>query len=69
MLPRWLYESLPIAYVIIGVAVLVFESAGFVNGAIDPTVGFLSGLLCAVTGLMIMAMRDAYRAHARREHA
>jgi len=69
MLPRWFYESLPIAYVIIGVAVLAFESAGFGNGAIDPTVGFLSGLLFALAGLMILAMRDAYRAHVPAERA
>jgi len=67
MLPRWLYESLPVAYVVIGVAALVYESTGFINGAIDPTVGFLAGLLCALTGLMVLAMRDANRIHVRRE--
>jgi len=68
MLPRWLYELLPLAYVIIGVAALAYESTGFVNGAIDPTVGFLAGLLCALVGLMVLAMRDANRTHAQAEN-
>ncbi len=64
MRPRWLYESLPIIYIVIGVVMLAFESTGFASGALLSTIGFLSGLLAAFAGMLILAMRDTYRMHA-----
>jgi hypothetical protein len=59
-LARPVYELLPYAYVIAGLA--AFTSSWFVNRAPWPTLLFVGGLLAMVGGLVIWLRRRAYRA-------
>ncbi len=56
--PKWLYEALPAVYFAGGVSAAVFS---------DSVVGLISGLLLAVAGIQIRALRKRHR-QMQREH-
>jgi hypothetical protein len=56
--PKWLYEALPALYLAGGVSAAVFS---------DSFVGLVSGLLLAVAGIQIRALRKRHR-QTLREH-
>ena len=51
-MPKPIYESLPILYVIGGVAAI---------STVDSFMSFISGILLGVSGVMIMFLRRNYR--------
>lgn len=51
-LPTLLYESLPYAYVLLGVLAVA---------GVDPVPGRLSGLVLLLAGLHVFRLRRAYR--------
>ncbi len=51
-MPKPIYESLPILYVIGGVAAI---------STVDSFMSFISGTLLGVSGVMIMCLRRNYR--------
>lgn len=51
-MPKPLYESLPILYVIGGIAAI---------STIDSFMSFISGVLLGTSGVMIMCLRRDYR--------
>ncbi len=58
-LPRLVYESLPVAYVLGGLAVTLTHP--------DP-MPYFSGLLLATGGLIILFKRQRYRLRLQRRH-
>ena len=51
-MPKPIYESLPVLYVIGGVAAI---------STVDSFMSFISGILLGVSGVMIMFLRRNYR--------
>jgi len=51
-MPKPIYESLPVLYVIGGVAAI---------STVDSFMSFISGVLLGVSGIMIMVLRRNYR--------
>ncbi len=51
-MPKPIYESLPILYVIGGVAAI---------STVDSFMSFISGILLGVSGIMILVLRRNYR--------
>lgn len=51
-MPKPIYESLPIIYVIGGIAAI---------SSIDSFMSFISGILLGCSGVMIMCLRRNYR--------
>ena len=51
--PKPVYETLPVLYVIAGIATII---------STDTYVALISGLLLAIAGLLILLMRRNYRA-------
>lgn len=51
-MPKPVYESLPILYVVGGVAAM---------STVDSFMSFISGILLGVSGVMIMFLRRDYR--------
>lgn len=51
-LPKPLYESLPVLYVLAGIAAIV---------TVDSFMSFISGILMGSSGVMILLLRRNYR--------
>ena len=63
-LPRRLYELLPYAYVLVGLAAC--SASYLVGGALLSNVAFWAGTLAIVGGLMLILRRRSYRDDAAR---
>lgn len=52
MMPKFIYESMPVLYVIGGVAAM---------STVDSFMSFISGILLGSSGVLIMMLRRNYR--------
>ena len=63
-LSKPIYESLPYAYLVMGVLALGLSM--YLNYGYWDTIGFVVGFVCLVAGLVILLKRRDHRANRRR---
>jgi hypothetical protein len=63
-LPRRVYELLPYAYVVVGLAAC--SASYLVSGALVSNLAFWTGTLAIIGGLMLILRRRSYRDDAAR---
>jgi hypothetical protein len=65
MVPNWLYQPLPAIYVIAGFLIMYAAGPGFFAERWAEMLLFLSGLLMAMVGVIVLGMRQSFRYAAR----